>query len=49
MAKLLRIWFRVCAKKLGVSFSRLVADAHRDGKRFVVRANEKLTAITQGR
>jgi hypothetical protein len=27
-----------------------IADAHRDdGKRFVVRANEKLTAITQGR
>jgi len=47
MAKLLRIWFRVCAKKLGVSFSRLVADAHRDGKRFVVRANEKLTAFME--
>jgi hypothetical protein len=27
-----------------------VADAHRDdGKRFVVHADEKLTAITQGR
>jgi hypothetical protein len=27
-----------------------IADAHRgDGKRFVVRADEKLTAITQGR
>jgi hypothetical protein len=24
-----------------------VADAHRDGKRFVVRANEKLTAFVE--
>ena len=47
MAKLLRIWFRVRAKKLGVSFSRLVADARRDGERFVVRADEKLTAFME--
>jgi hypothetical protein len=26
-----------------------IADAHHDGKRFVVHADEKLTAITQGR
>lgn len=35
------------AIKLGIGRTIWIADAHRDGKRYIVRADEKLTAFME--